>query len=153
MMDGYSRSRGGGVAGDLAFLLSLYLAATGGLAYGLYEILQPTRFTNPGLAAYKPPPATSVISGSASKPINPQSAELAEPLVIFTTPTTELDTAGRSLPKAPITETLVPVQQPPKTTKAVKAFNRQITREPTANQQRVACLPRYDSSGAQTGAC
>jgi hypothetical protein len=153
MMDGYSRSRGDGVAGDLALLLSIYLAVASGFAFGLYELLQPTRFTNPGLAAYKPPPATSVIPGRASKLINPQSAELAEPLVIFTTPTTELDTDGRSPPKPPITETLLHVPQPPKTTKSVKAFNRQITREPTANQQRVACLPRYDSSGAQTEAC
>jgi hypothetical protein len=44
MMDDYSRSRGNGVAGDLAFLLSLYLAVAGGLAFGLYELLQPTRF-------------------------------------------------------------------------------------------------------------
>jgi hypothetical protein len=153
MMDDYSRSRGDGVAGDLALLLSLYLAVAGGLAFGLYELLQPARFTNPGLAAYKPPAATSVTPGRASNLTKPQSADPSEPIVISTTPATGPYTDGRSTPRAPIAETLVSAQRPPKSTKSVKASNGQITREATATQQRVACLPRYDSSGAQTQAC
>jgi hypothetical protein len=148
MIDGYSRSRGDGVAGDLAFLLFIYLAVAGGFAFGLYELLQPTRFTNPGLAAYKPPRATSVTL------TNPQSADLAQPPVIFTTAAAaELDTDGRSMRQAPIAETPVRAHPPPKNIKPAKAFNRQTTTEAIGNQQRLACLPRYDSSGAQTHAC
>jgi len=123
MMDDYSRSRGNGVAGDLAFLLSLYLAVAGGLAFGLYELLQPTRFANRGLAAYKPPPATSVIPLRASKLADPRSADLSEPLVISTTPAIEPPTDGRSMPQARIVETPVPARRPPKSTKSVKAHS------------------------------
>jgi hypothetical protein len=65
MMDNYSGSRGDGAARDLAFLLCLYLAVAGGFAFGLYELLQHTRYTNSGLAAYKPSAATLVIPGRA----------------------------------------------------------------------------------------
>ena len=56
-------------------------------------------------------------------------------------------------PQAPVTETPVRAHQPPKNIKPAKAFNRQMTTEAIGNQQRLACLPRYDSSGAQTHAC
>jgi hypothetical protein len=151
MMDVYSRPRGDGVAGDLAFLLFLYLAVAGGLAFGLYELLQPTRFPNPGLAAYKPRPATSVIPLMASKLPDPRSADLSEPLVISTTPAIEPNTDGTS--QARIADNPVPARRTSKSTKSVKAFNRVITSEASGAQQRVACLPRYDSSGAQTQAC
>jgi hypothetical protein len=150
MMDDYSR-RGDGVAGDLAFLLFLYLAVASGFGLGLYGLLQPTRFTNPGLAAYKPPTGTSVIPPRESNLLSPQSADISEPLVISATPATEPHIDGRSVPQPPSTE--VPPLRPPKNTKPAKAFNRQITREAIGNQQLVACLPRYDSSGAQTHAC
>jgi hypothetical protein len=154
MMDVYSRSRGDGAAGDLALLVSLYLAVAGGFAFGLYELLQPTRYPNRGLAAYTPSAATSVIPRRASNLDKPQIADLSEPIVISTTPATESDTDGRSMPKPPVAETLVPAQRPPKNTRSVKAFNRSITREAPVSQQQVAtCLPRYDSSGAQTQAC
>jgi len=156
MMDNYSRSRGDGAARDLAFLLCLYLAVAGGFAFGLYELLQPTRYTNSGLTAYKPSAATIVIPGRASNQAKAQSADLSERIVVSTPLTTELDTDGRSMPKPPMTETLLPAHRPTKATKntkSVKVFNRQITREPAADKQRVACLPRYDSSGAQTQAC
>jgi hypothetical protein len=154
MMDDYSRSRGDGVAGDLAFLLFLYLAVVSGFAFGLYGLLQPTRFTNAGLAAYKPPTAASVIPPRESNLLSPLSADFSESLVISATPATEPDTDGRSMPKPPIAESVVPARRPPKNTKSVKAFSRQITREAPVNQQRVAtCLPKYDSSGAQTQAC
>src|SRR3954468_8572644 len=121
MMDDYSRSRGGA----LAIHLSIYLTVAAGFAFGLYELLQPARFPNPGLAAYKPPPATSVIPRGASNLTSPQSADLSESLVTSTTSATEPDTDGRSMPQAPITETPVRAQRPPKNIKPAKAFNRQ----------------------------
>jgi hypothetical protein len=108
MMDDYSRSRGDGVAGALAIHLSIYLMVAAGFAFGLYELLQPARFPNPGLAAYKPPPATSVIPRRASNLTSPQSADLSELLVISTSPATEPDTDGRSMTQGPITENAGP---------------------------------------------
>ena len=37
-----------------------------GFFFGLYELLQPTRFNNPGSAAYKPPPRTVIAYGPSS---------------------------------------------------------------------------------------
>jgi len=149
-MDDYSRSRGDGLD-DLAFLLSLYLAVAAGFAFGLYELLQPTRYPNRGLAGYTPSAAASVIPRRALNLDKPQIADLSETLVISATPAVESDTDGRSMPKPPIAQSVVPAHHPPK---SVKAFNRQIMREAPVNQQRVAtCLPKYDSSGAQTQAC
>jgi len=154
MRDDYSRSRADGVAGDLALLLSLYLAVAGGFAFGLYELLQPTRFTNPGLAAYKSAPATSVTPRRALNLTSPPSADLSEPVIISTTPEPKPDTDGQSTARDPLNKTLIPAHRPPKNTKSAKAYNRQIRREVIGNQERVAfCLPRYDSSGAQTHAC
>src|SRR4051812_33457848 len=45
-----------GLAGALAIHLCLYVAVGGCFALGLYELLQPARVGNPGLAAYQPPP-------------------------------------------------------------------------------------------------
>jgi len=154
MMDVYSRPRGDDVAGDLALLLSLYLAVAGGFAFGLYELLQPTRYPNRGLAGYTPSAATLVIPRRASNLDKPQIADVSEPIVVSTMPAIESHTDGRSMPKPPVAETVVRAHRPPKNTKLVKAFNRPITREATVSQQQVAtCLPRYDSSGAQTQAC
>src|SRR3954462_1565183 len=104
MIDDYSRSRGDSVAGALAIHLFIYLAVAASFAFGLYELLQPARFPNPGLPAYKPPPATSVVPRRASNLTSPQPAELSEPLVISTSPATEPESDGRSMPQPPITE-------------------------------------------------
>ena len=57
------------------------------------------------------------------------------------------------MPQAPITETPLRPHPAAEKYKAGKDFNRQMTTEAIGNQQRVACLSRYDSSGAQTHAC
>jgi hypothetical protein len=44
-----------GLPGALAIHLCIYLAVGGCFAFGLYELLQPARVSNPGLAAYQPP--------------------------------------------------------------------------------------------------
>ena len=49
-----------GAAVALAVYLGTVCALTACLALGLYELMQPTRSTNPGLAAYKPPPRTVI---------------------------------------------------------------------------------------------
>src|SRR5262245_31250554 len=55
-----TRASSDGVATALGIHLCLYCAVAGGLAYGLYALLQPARFANPGVAAYEPPPGTVV---------------------------------------------------------------------------------------------
>jgi len=35
---------------------------------GLYELLQPERYANPGIAAYKPPPATVILYPQQPRP-------------------------------------------------------------------------------------
>ena len=47
-----------GLAGALAIHLLLYCGIGACFGFGLYELLQPARVGNPGLAMYKPPPRT-----------------------------------------------------------------------------------------------
>ena len=65
-MAGYTRHQGDGLAGALAIHLFLYCAVAGCFFFGLYELLQPTRFNNPGIAAYNPPPRTVIAYGPSS---------------------------------------------------------------------------------------
>jgi hypothetical protein len=55
-----SRRRIDGATVALAIYTAVYCAVTVSLALGFYELMQPRRFANPGLAAYKPPPGAVV---------------------------------------------------------------------------------------------
>jgi hypothetical protein len=55
-----ARRHSDGVPVALAIHLGMYCAVAVFFAFGVYEFMQPTRNTNPGLAAYEPPPATVV---------------------------------------------------------------------------------------------
>src|SRR3954452_16397314 len=69
-----------GLAGALA--IHLCLCAIGGcFAFGLYELLQPTRVNNPGIANYKPPPATVIAYGPSSGLPPPPDATVPQPIV------------------------------------------------------------------------
>jgi len=115
---------------------------------GLYELSQPVRRQNPGLAAYTPPPATVIRPGWSTNRAALHAADvIAPPVVAASIP--EAETEGRSIPQPPITEALVPAHRPPK---VAKTSNRHVRAEPV-QQQQAACIPRYDSSGAQTHAC
>jgi hypothetical protein len=74
-MAGKLPSRSDGLDAALAIHLALYCAVAGCFALVLYFLLQPSRSANPGMAAYKPPPATvlpasiaSLADGSAQAP-------------------------------------------------------------------------------------
>ena len=148
-MTGYRQHERDGLAGALALQLLAYCVVGGCGALGLYELLQPTRSTNPGLAAYKPPPATVIRFGaSPSYPIPAEPVVAGAPLL-----TSEPETTGRSIPtfeqKAPDTATR-PRREARKPNQT-KPVHREVKSEPST--ARVACIARYDSSGAQTGGC
>src|SRR3954470_9662769 len=107
-MAGYSSDDGRSLAGGFALHLFLYLAVAGGLGFGLYELLQPVRSHNPGLAAYKPPPATVITPGWSTNRVASHSADLTEPVVGVALPIPEPETDGRSTHQPPITEAPVP---------------------------------------------
>jgi hypothetical protein len=144
------------VATALGIHLCLYCAVAGGFGFGLYLLFQPTRFPNPGVAAYKPPPGTVV---TYTPPLQWQKDRA---LVGSPEPTKpEPETTGQSIrqPEAdmavqstsqsqPETETVTPPSKRP----SKHASRRDIEPERTV-PQRSACIPSYDSSGAQTGAC
>src|SRR4051812_13888157 len=65
-MAGYPQCQRDGLAAALAIHLCIYCAVGGCFAFGLYELLQPTRFSNPGIAAYNPPPRTVIAYGPSS---------------------------------------------------------------------------------------
>lgn len=65
-MAGKLPSRRDGLDAALAIHLALYCAVAGCFALVLYFLLQPSHSANPGLAAYKPPPATVLPASVAS---------------------------------------------------------------------------------------
>jgi hypothetical protein len=149
-MASYSRDDGRNLAGGVALHLFLYLAVAASFGFGMYELFQPARRENPGLAAYKLPAATVIMPGWSTTRVASHSADLAEPLVVAASPTPEPVTEGRATHDPPITEAPVPAHRP---AKLAKRSNRQARTEPLQRQQQVACLPRYDTSGAQTHTC
>lgn len=134
--------------------LCLYCAVAGCFALGLYALLQPARHPNPGLVAYKPPPATVISYG-----LPPRLRNSHEPLGSVGLANLEPETTGRSMrqhePQVTSQSTKqvdlipAPVSTSPKQTK--KVVREVITEYPTP--QRSACIPAYDSSGAQTRPC
>jgi hypothetical protein len=139
----YSAYRPDGVTAALGIYLVVYCGVAACLAFGLYALLQPARVLNPGLAAYKPPPATVVRydptfrSESVALPIAPVAAIAPEP-----------ETRGRSIPQPELQPT-VTAPAPPNTGKRP---NREVRME-SPNRRGTACIPAYDSSGAQTRPC
>ena len=127
------------------------------MAFGLYTLLQPTRSINPGLAAYKPPPATVTSFGASSlqpthsDPVPPEPVVAAAQLLL-----PDVETTGRSMsppehkaPDAPPRQR----RQSNKPNETKTTVRRDVQPEPSRQTARVACITRYDSSGAQTGPC
>ena len=85
-----SRRHIDGATVELAIYAVICCAVTVCLALGLYELMQPRRIANPGLAAYKPPPGTiinlvglappaprpEVITASIEPPVDPPAQAL-----------------------------------------------------------------------------
>jgi hypothetical protein len=154
----YAQYQKDGLAGALALHLCLYCAVGGCFAFGLYALLQPTRSSNPGIAAYKPPPRTVIAYGPSSSFSPPPDPPIAQPIATDEL-ASQLETTGRS-GRAPEPKRIEMLerQQPPVQVKKVKRNPKPLARrepsmQPETTPARVACIPRYDSSGAQIGAC
>jgi len=84
-MTSRDRPQTDGVGVALAIHLTIYTFVFGLFAVGLYALLQPARFPNPGLAAYKPPPGTVISLAmpprllAAAEHIEPVAAAEPEP--------------------------------------------------------------------------
>ena len=65
MRTGYPniKKTGAPIAGYLAVCMLVY----GFFGFGFYKMFQPLQFPNPGLAAYKPPPATVITYAATAK--------------------------------------------------------------------------------------
>ena len=65
MRTGYSHTKetAAPIAGYLAVCMFVY----GLFGFGFYNMFQPNQFPNPGLAAYKPPPATVITYAATAK--------------------------------------------------------------------------------------
>jgi hypothetical protein len=155
-MAGYAQYQGNGVAGVLALHLGLYAFVAGCYSFSLYELMQPAQTVNPGLAAYKPPPAT-VIGYGASLPHGAQSHPVPSEPVVLAAPvlTSEPETTERPVPTLEPTapDTQSRPRREAKKPNPTKTARREVKSEPSRQMARVACIARYDSSGAQTGGC
>ena len=142
MIAAYSAHRPDSVTAALGIHLIVYCAVGAGLAFGLYALL--SRTPNSGLAIYKPPPAAVVTYAKRStattgaEPIAPVEQPIADP---------EPVTTGRSTPEP---ELKPMITAPPSRT--AKRPNREV-RIDIPRRRGAACIPGYDSSGAQTRPC
>jgi hypothetical protein len=143
-----TRAPSDGMATALGIHLCLYCAVAGCLAYGLYALLQPAHFANPGVATYQPPPSTVV---TYTLPLSLRNREPGGAAALTPAPETMGLSAGRpeaeafAQSRSPSELEAMPSKRPSKPRRDIQPVS--------ASPQRRACIPSYDSSGAQTGAC
>ena len=151
MIATYSAHHPDSVTAALGIHLMVYCAVGACLAFGLYALLQPSRTPNSGLAAYGPPPGAVVKYGKpslatrAAEPIAPVGQPIAPVALIDPEPAT----TGRSTPEPELKPT---VTAPPSQPRSAKRPNREV-RIDSPKRRGAACIPGYDSSGAQTRPC
>jgi hypothetical protein len=139
----YSGYRPDGVTAALGIHLVVYCAVGACFAFGLYALLQPSRVANPGVAEYKPPPGAVVRYG---KPFLMKG--VAEPVAPVAPIEPEPETTGRSTPQPELKPTVTAPSRP----HTGKRPNRDVRME-SPKPRAAACIPAYDSSGAQTRPC
>ena len=131
----------------LGIHLIVYCAVGAGLAFGLYALLQPSRTPNSGLAVYKPPPAAVVTYAKRST-----ATTGAEPIALVEQPIAPVPldpepvTTGRSTPEPGLEPTITAPSS-----RTAKRPNRDVRID--IPRRGTACIPGYDSSGAQTRPC
>jgi hypothetical protein len=138
-----------------AIHIGAYCGVAGCLVLVLIFLHQPSRSSNPGLAAYKPPP------GMAIKHLLPSRPESRGALVALPAPlATEPETTGRSLERPDVRQDAQSMPEPerrPNTAvarkpKPPKELRREMQAE-LSRPQSIPCIPGYDGSGAQTRWC
>jgi hypothetical protein len=111
-----SRSRAyGGAAWGLAVYFAASCAVAGSLVSGMYNLMQPTRVQNPGVAAYKPPPAVAFNFTGYARP----ASEVPPPVAVAMEPVVE--TVAVALPQ-------VEVKRAPEVKKETPSPRRQAAR-------------------------
>lgn len=88
---GYMSREAHGSSAGLVFYVGMYCAVAVGLVLGFIALFAPTRLSNPGLSAYKPPPRT-VIADVPSRPQHPP-----QPIVLAQEPEPELPSVATTL--------------------------------------------------------
>jgi hypothetical protein len=138
-----------------AIHIGAYCGVAGSLVLVLIFLHQPYRSSNPGLAAYKPPPGTAI-----KHYLLPSRPESRDVLVALPAPATEPETTGRSLEQPAVRQDAQSMPEPerrPNTAltrkpKAPKDLRRETAAQVSAPQP-APCIPGYDGSGAQTRWC
>jgi hypothetical protein len=99
----------------------MYCAGAACIAFALYYLMQPTRLTNPGLAAYKPPPRTvityAVLLRLEREAITPAAVAAPEPETVGASATAaastpQLPEVKKAKPQVKARARPVPPQQP-----------------------------------------
>jgi hypothetical protein len=156
-MAGYAHYQRDGLAGALALHLFIYCAVGVGFFFGLYGLLQPTRINNPGSAAYKPAPGTVIAYGPSSGFPPPPDATIPQPITTDNLASQLEPNVRSAFAHAPDGIETIERRQPLAGMKKVKRNQKALARvpstQPETGRARVACIPRYDSSGAQSSAC
>jgi hypothetical protein len=142
-----------GLTAALCVHLCIYCAVAACFGLGFYVLMQPSRSPNPGLAAYKPPPATVITSGL------PARLSERERILPFVVMRAEPETDARATPPPALETTSRPTLQPSAAAPVPRSPARQAKRPApqvaaeTPKPGGSPCLPGYDSSGAQTRSC
>jgi hypothetical protein len=147
MRTGYPQTEETGAA--IALYLAVYVLVCGLFGLGFYNILQPRQLPNPGLAAYRPPPATVIRYAARAKLIYGQAAP-PEGATEGPSNDTPDETTGRAaqVSEAPIP--VVPMPARPANSQAAKRPAR-VRSAAKAHQTRSARAERTAPSSAQAG--
>jgi hypothetical protein len=146
----YSAHRPDSVTAALGIHLIVYCSVGACLAFGLYALLQPSRAPNSGLAV-EPRPGAVVkydkpsLATKVAEPIAPVEQPIAPAALIDPEPAT----TGRSTPEPELKPTIA---APPSQPRTAKRPNREV-RIDSPKRRVAACIPGYDSSGAQIRPC
>jgi hypothetical protein len=125
-----------GSSAGIAALFAVCALVCGLFGVGFYKLMQPVKFPNPGLAAYKPPPATIITYPSAVQFTDSKPTRLL-PATNESLNDNTYGTTGRAIQTEPVVEQIAPVVAPldkPLTKKAAAAARP----NPTATRKRAS---------------
>jgi hypothetical protein len=150
----HSAQQSDSVTAALCIHLIVYCAVGACFAFALYALLQPSRAPNSGLEAYKPPPRTVVtygrpfLSKRVSEPIAPVALISPEP-----TTTGDSTSEPQQLKPTVVAPSKAHTAKRPKREVRVESAKRPSAWMESPKRRIAACIPGYDSSGAQTRPC
>ena len=151
MIAAYSAHRPDSVTAALGIHLIVYCSVGACLAFGLYALLQPSRAPNSGLAGMNLGPERW--SSMTSRPWRQRSRSRLRLSSSRLQPAAFIDpepaTTGRSTPEPELKPTIA---APPSQPRTAKRPNREV-RIDSPKRRGAACIPGYDSSGAQIRPC